>query len=250
MTIGEKIERARADIDAVYNSGTEKGKQEEYDKFWDAYQQNGKRTDYKMGFSGYGWTEAVFYPKYDIVVKNSTSMFQQCAFVGNLKERLEECGVELRIETAGVSNTFVDCGYVTELPLIDLSRANYIATTFSNMQRLVTLPLILPTANQVNWNNTFHSCKALTNLTLTGKIYERTGVALNLSWSKLLSKASIINVIECLDTSVVNQYITLSQTAVNNAFETSSGAADGSTSAEWNALIATRANWTINLLDS
>ena len=41
--------------------------------------------------------------------------------------------------------------------------------------------------------------------------------------------------------------ITFSKTAVNKAFETSAGANDGSTSAEWLALVGTKPNWTISL---
>ena len=250
MTIAEKIERARADIDAVYNSGVENGREREYDKFWDVIQQHGRRVDYKFAFAGVGWTETNFYPKYDLTISNGTSTFHQCNFKGNLKERLEECGVEMRFTGSSFANTFVDCDMITELPEIDASRATTLGATFQNMGSLVTLPIILPTATRVNWNSTFNICKSLVNLTLTGKIYDRNGSSINLSWSKLLSKASIENVIECLDTSVVDQYITLSLTAVNNAFETSEGAADGSTSTEWANLIATRSNWTINLLDN
>ena len=246
MSIAEQVTQLKQDFDDVY----EAGKKSQYDEFWDAFQQNGSRRDYKYGFAGVGWRNDTLYPKYSMVVDNANYMFQQCNFNGNLKERLEECGVEMRFAGSSFSNTFVDCNMITELPEIDASRATTLGATFQDMRSLVTLPLILPTATRVNWNSTFNVCKSLVNLTLTGKIYNRSGNALNLSWSKSLSKASIENVIECLDTSVVDQYITLSLTAVNNAFETSEGAADGSTSTEWANLIATRSNWTINLLDN
>ena len=245
MSITNNVARAKNDYDEVY----EAGKQAQYDEFWDAFQQNGTRQDYKYGFAGNGWRVENFRPKYNLVIGNGISTFQQCKVNASLKEILEELGLSFSVATSSVTSMFVDAEF-TELPEIDLSRATYIAATFQSMKCLHTLPIILPTADKVNWNSTFHSCIALVNLSLTGKIYNRNGNALNLSWSKLLSKASIENVIECLDTSVVDQYITLSLTAVNNAFETNSGAANGSTSAEWNALIATRANWTINLLDS
>ena len=246
MSITNNVARAKTDYDEVY----EAGKQAQYDEFWDAFQQNGSRRDYKYGFAGVGWRNDTLYPKYSMVVDNANYMFQQCNFSGSLKERLDECGVELTFKTGSFTSAFVDFGGCTELPLIDLSLSTFPGATFQSMKKLHTLPIILPTAEKVNWNSTFNSCIALVNLSLTGKIYNRNGNALNLSWSKKLSKASIENVIECLDTSVTDQYITLSLTAVNNAFETSTGAADGSTSTEWANLIATRSNWTINLLDS
>ena len=246
MTVAEQIARAKNDYDEVYAAG----KKAQYDDFWDKYQINGTQHDYKMMFAGRGWTNETFKPKYDIVpTTNATSMFQECSIKGSLKEILDELGISLRGVLVGVSNMFVNTSF-TELPELDFSRINYPASTFLNMQKLHTLSIILPTVQKVNWNTTFNACPELVNLSLKGKIYERNGYAINLSWSKKLSKASIINLIDCLDESVVDQYITISLTAVNNAFETSAGAADGSTSAEWNALIATRSNWTINLLDA
>ena len=125
--------------------------------------------------------------------------------------------------------------------------------TFLQARYLTTLNLVLPTAETVSWYDTFYACTSLVNLKLTGKIYSRkfdsTGYAISLAWSMKLSKESIINVIECLDESVTGQLITFSLTAVNNAFETSEGAKDGSTSSEWTTLVESRPNWTINLLD-
>ena len=35
-----------------------------YDKFWDMFQQNGTRTEYRYAFAYTGWTEEMFKPKY------------------------------------------------------------------------------------------------------------------------------------------------------------------------------------------
>lgn len=66
-------------------------------------------------------------------------------------------------------------------------------------------------------------------------------------WCHKLTKASFKSIIAGLADDVSGQTVELSKTAVNNAFETSEGAADGSSSAEWAALIATKPNWTIAL---
>ena len=47
---------------------------------------------------------------------------------------------------------------------------------------------------------------------------------------------------------VTGQAVSVKKDAVNIAFETSAGAGDGSTSAEWLALVATKTNWTISLV--
>lgn len=59
----------------VYN----KGKQDEYDTFWDEKQQYGELTFYSYAFAGYGWTDKNYKPKYPIVTNNqpnrSNAMF-------------------------------------------------------------------------------------------------------------------------------------------------------------------------------
>ena len=72
--------------------------------------------------------------------------------------------------------------------------------------------------------------------------------SLSFASSKKLLKASITNVIEHLSVTASGQTVTFTQIAVNNAFETTAGAGDGSTSAEWQSLIAPKSNWTISLV--
>ena len=98
MTIAEQITRAKSDYDAVKEAGVKKGKDEQYDAFWDNFQQNGNRRDYNYGFYGGGFNADNFYPKYNIVLEgNNTYTFGHWSYgvagktTLNLKERLEEC---------------------------------------------------------------------------------------------------------------------------------------------------------------
>ena len=72
---------------------------------------------------------------------------------------------------------------------------------------------------------------------------------LDLHWSTKLNKESLTSIINALSSDTTGLSITLSLTAVNNAFETSEGAADGSTSTEWINLIGDKSNWSISLLN-
>ena len=63
-----------------------------------------------------------------------------------------------------------------------------------------------------------------------------------------LSYESIVSIMSCLSPSVTGKTLTLTTEAVDAAFETSEGAADGSTSAKWLALVAAHSNWTISLV--
>jgi hypothetical protein len=71
------------------------------------------------------------------------------------------------------------------------------------------------------------------------------------NWSTSLSKESITSIINALSDSTSGFSVTFSKQAVDNAF----GYViddyewfDGTNSAEWKALVATKPNWTINLV--
>ena len=114
---------------------------------------------------------------------------------------------------------------------------------FSSCSVLTSIPQI-DVSNGTNFSHMFNGCGALVNLTMTGTIKAN---GLYLTPCNKLSKASITSVINALSDTTNTLKVQLSKTAVNNAFETSSGVADGSTSEEWTTLIATKANWTIAL---
>ena len=92
MTVAEKLTRAKADYDEVY----EAGKKAEYDRFWDAYQENGQPKQYFYAFAGIGWTDETFKPKHDIIFNQASNLnaFQYCA-VTDLVKSLNDCGVVL-----------------------------------------------------------------------------------------------------------------------------------------------------------
>lgn len=57
-----------------FSKGKREGKQEEYDRFWDVFQENGQRERYFYAFAGGGWTPEIFSPKYPIrIVETATS---------------------------------------------------------------------------------------------------------------------------------------------------------------------------------
>lgn len=89
MTISDKLERMKNDIDEVY----EAGKEAEWNGFWDVYQANGTRTDYRCAFR-ISWNDSTFRPKYDVVAVTGTEMFAGSAIV-DIAECLERSGVRL-----------------------------------------------------------------------------------------------------------------------------------------------------------
>lgn len=94
-----------------------------------------------------------------------------------------------------------------------------------------------------NTSLAFHLLYALREVRFKGSISR----SLDIKYSPL-SKDSIVSVISCLSPTATSNTLGLKLTAVDAAFETSPGAADGSTSAEWLALVAAHSNWTISLV--
>ena len=134
---------------------------------------------------------------------------------------------------------------ITHVGEIDTRSATNITSLFYAALQMVSVDkLILKSDGSQSINtNAFQQMGGLVSITIEGAIGQTT----SFEWSTRLNRASITSVINALSTTTTGLTVTLSKTAVNKAFETSEGAADGSTSAEWLALVATRSNWTIAL---
>lgn len=251
MSIAEKKARAKTDLDEVFAAG----KKAEYDAFWDAFQEGGKRNRYNYGFTRF--PADAFYPKYDIVPRENNWMFEffNPSLVFNdpkppldLAARLEECGVRLIMNGgsagAGVmyyAGVFKDAN-ISTTPPFDVV-AGSAADMFRGCTALHTIGKLSVARESIDFGGAFRDCTALVNIEFSGSV----GQNMDFRWSTLLSKASITSIMNALSTTATGKTATFSQTAVNNAFATSAGAGNGSTSVEWLALVATRSNWTISL---
>ena len=185
--------------------GTDTGGKSYYDILWDNLQSNGKRMHYVNAFSYTGWNDKNYNPKYPITPKHQEGIGSM--FVWNVD--------------------IVD----TKVPITAHGKCQQAFYQCANLKRIPKL--IFDGATTIN--NMFYNCSNLEELYCEGTL-DITG--LNLKDSPKLNKASIESVISILSTTTTGLSITLSQTAVNNAFTTD----------EWNALIGTRTNWTISLV--
>lgn len=243
MTIAEKITRAKADYDNVY----EAGKQAQYDEFWDEFQASGTRTNYDEGFAGIGWTSKTFKPKYSIVPNTAYMIFRDNQAGIDLVDYFEKNGIT--VDFSQVTNAryaFYNAAF-THLGVLDFSKivhAGELTGTF-NWCGAKTVDLIKLSATQGSYSSTFTSWGALESITIEGSI---SCNGASFAQSTKLTKASITSIVNALSATTSGLAVTLSNTAVNKAFETTAGAGDGSTSAEWQSLIATKSNWTISLI--
>lgn len=150
--------------------------------------------------------------------------------------------------------SFLECGYnfydraLKKLNLhVDTSKATIASLAFAHQRTLEEItgtPLDLSSISGTGSGGMFNYCQALKEVRFKGVVK----VDLQLKESKKLSKTSIESIISCLSPDASGKTLTLSKVAVDAAFETSEGADDGSSSAEWLALVAAHSNWTISLV--
>ena len=227
----DKVESLNAELaETLYGGDT--GYRGYYDEFWNAYQQNGNRTDHTNAFSGQGWTDVTFNPKYNIRVSNAYMMFRESK-ISDLDDVTIDFSPCVNASYAFYFSSFVHLG------VIDFSNVNQgSANIFSYSERLESIDrLILGDKSKVQLNGSFNGLTALKNLIIDGVISENV----LFQWSTMLSKASITSVINALSSTTSGLTITFSKTAVENAF-------GGTGSTEWATLIATKSNWTISLV--
>lgn len=226
--------------DSGHKVGFEEGKQAEYDAFWDNYQQNGNRTDYRYAFSYKGWNNETFKPKYPIIAKGAAAyMFDSC---GLTDFDFVENGIVLDTsEATSLTYLFRGCGGIKRVGEIngtgckDLNRLFYFVG-------IETIDKLVVNEN-VAYDNTFDGANMLVNITISGVIGKNGFLAV----SKVLSKASIESIINALSTTTSGLTVTLSKVAVNNAFginvDDASTYPEGS---EYYNLRNSKPNWTIS----
>lgn len=202
---GERIQREIMNLqqqaDSQYNHGLEEGRQAQYDEFWDALQNYGKRADYAYAFAT-GWNDKTFTPKYDIIPTGCTNTFYY-SDIGNLEGILNNRGVVL--DTSKVINITYGFGYstITHIPVVNLSKATnttYLFANFGNTStlfsrnRLVSIRKIISSETTVFAKNTFSGTYHLEHCIFEGTIAS----SINLQWSSKLDLESGISLLECL----------------------------------------------------
>ncbi len=243
MSIGKKLQTIAENEQKVYDAG----KQAEHKEFWDSYITDSSTYPvYNYAFAGPNWVDSNFRPHHDLVPRFSYGDHMFCqSGICHLKSILEELGISLDFSHCTSFSQVFYRSQITELGEVSTLGATSLTALFNYATYLTTVDnLILKSdGSQTLGTGAFANANALTNITITGCI----GSTVDFRYSPL-SKASIESVIAALHTSKTGQKLTFNKLVVDTAFETSAGAADGSASAEWLALVASKPNWTITLV--
>jgi hypothetical protein len=203
-----------------------------YDKFWEACKPT---TQGYCCFSGQIWNDTTFNPSKDIVLTGFCSTIFASTDITDLAAKFKTNNVTLDISKAtDLSYAFYQNNKMTKLPTLDFSSATNLTYCLHTCNKIVEIEKIIVSAN-TTFATTFLRLTNLETCIFEGVIAKNN---LNLRSPTKLSKESITSVINCLSSTTSGLTVTLSQTAVNNAF----------TTAEWSALEATKSNWTISLV--
>lgn len=218
-----------ANIEEVFDAGV--------DAMWDIIQNKGARTDYGSAFSSWA-SEGYIRPKYKVCPTAGNSMFAS----NRTLKKIESDYFDLSLLT-NVTYLCNACSNLEEIEDIGFNFTSY-SRTFRHCNSLKKITVIR-SSESTTFTMAFENCEKLEDITIDGVIAQGD---FDIHWSTLLSKDSITSIINALSPTTTGLTVILSLTAVNNAFETSEGAADGSTSEEWTSLAGTKSNWTISLV--
>lgn len=226
------------------------GKKAEYDAFWDAYQDNGRRTNYQKGFGGFGWTKEIFRPKYDIVPKEANELFRDMNYDTmhfDLVEHLKECGVKLDFSKATNMGAVFHYSCFTHVGVIDCTNVTSAGYLFGHNSSLKKVDELI-VDEQFSFLNVFNGTTALEDITITGTIAKGD---LNMSSCKKLTRDSINSVLGALSPNTTGLSITLSKTAVDREFanmdEAGNITTNGSETVVWLVTVDAIDNWNIVL---
>ena len=248
MSIADKFEVI---ADAVYDKGVSDGKQAGYDEFWDVVQDFGNRENYAYVF--YHWNCEYIRPKYKVIPKagknNSYRCLHMCCNNPSLK-KIEKEYFDLSqyesptgytSETSGNYYMFSACPNLEEIEDVGMKPYYYYAT-FAGCRKLHTIEVIRSHENTTFNPMVFRECTALENIKIEGVIAKD----ISFYQSPNLSKTSIESIINHLS-DTTGATLTLSKTAVNNAFRINVD--DASTfpeGSEYYNLRYSKANWSFN----
>ena len=229
-------------VEDVYNEGLvegiEQGAVNEKKRWWGIYQENGNRTDCANMFSGKGWNDQTFAPLYDITIGsnplNGYMTFRYCG-VADIEKALKDNGVKIVINGGDLQLTFNSMMTQILGEIYFNAPITAMMQTFAYSNYLQEIRSALLVTESTIYSSAFEGCGALKEVRFIGTIGQN---GLNFQWSTKLSRASFISVFKALSDSTSGLSATFSKTAVEAAFSTE----------EWEALKATKPNWTINLV--
>ena len=221
--------------DDRYDEGYEAGKQDEYDKFWDTFQNFGIRGECAYMFA-YAWNDDIFYPKYSIKLSSCNGMFHSTK-ITRLKSKLDELGITFDLSNCKTLLQMFQSSSVKDIPIIDGRNATSLSYTFGSGAQVETIEKLILSDKLTNVGNAFQNAIYLTHVIFEG-VLEITG--LDLHWSTLLDAESYHSLMNILSSNTTGMSVTLpAYEIVKATYDAKYG--DGA----WALKVVEKSNWTI-----
>ena len=165
MSIAEKLTTIAENVPKVY----EAGKNLEYNRFWDTFQDNGNRTNYDYAFGSRQWVNSIMNPKYPISATSATRMFLNSQYKGDLSNFAG--GLDFSKSTS-TESLFGYAAQLTKVGIIDISASNNISGMFTNCSALIEIEKLVfkNDGSQTPGTSIFQKCYALQNIVIDGVI--------------------------------------------------------------------------------
>jgi len=204
-----------------YSTGEQRGQiageENEYNRFWDAYQDNGERTDWSYAFAGTGWKPDIFKPKHNIKVKRAVSMFEGNTNIVKLADYLGDTEIDWS-EAGTVQYMFRGC---TKLSRINVCGGGYFAYAFYSLSALYAIEKWILT--EVGTQNFTEAFTYANNLNYINEIVGTIRVNVDFHYCPLVHD-SLMNIINALydystDTSGKTHTLTIGSTNINKLTE-------------------------------
>ena len=148
--------------------GIEQGKQAEYDRFWDAFQDNGNRTVYDYAFRDWAGCEEIK-PKYPIRTKGLYNTFFRCFKLKQLPKEIYPIDGSFDICYAAFAQCYELEKIEFDMP-IKTTNLSGMSSIFSQCYKLVSIGKITVDGLPYDFTSTFYMCNALENVTFGGTI--------------------------------------------------------------------------------
>lgn len=202
------------DFDGKVDEVFAAGEKAEYDRFWDEYQDYGDRTNYQAAFSGNGWIDSNFNPKY----KNlSVSTLYQAFSYSNITDIKSKINLDTSsAESIAYSFSESHIKEIGEISIVSSLTSGKVASAFSS-PFIEKIDKLIVNENNIFNSNMFQGAFALKEITIEGIIGQN---GFDVHQSTKLSKNSIISIINALSLSSTASglTVTFSKKAVDNDF--------------------------------
>ena len=218
-TLTENINQAIADFNGIKTAITEKGvpvadtdgtetyaaavkrvyakgKADELDEFWDAWQDGGNRTDYDRGFADWTADMAAFLkPKYDIKPTRAYMMFGKNTALTDLVEWCEDCGITVDFSNCSDFISMLSLSSIMHVGMIDTRSAENLGAILDSAFRLKTVDkIILKSDGSQMFNSGSFAASMLEDIAFEGVI----GKNIQFNNCKNLTTASLLSILTAL----------------------------------------------------